>query len=308
MLHVLFSDDWKYYDNSLWWFTDIVHAFVKPAVPLFVMVSRAFLLDSKREFSIGKFWLRRASRVLLPFFAWTLVYAAWSVFHDHQWPLSDFPARFMDGQVADHLWFVYMLMGLYLALPILRRFVASATQTEIIYFILLWFVAVCLAPSFPDWLENTKGYLVVATGFTGYFIGGYWLRNMNLSGRSLKFLVAAIVVVALGNTTLAHILASRSDVYLDDDDMILNDLGPSVAILSFLVFLFFRSLRYDCEGPVSRRIAWVVAVLSATSYGMYLGHPMVFRVLGSRDGLLGWHLDSHAGSPGLGFRWLSSWA
>ena len=33
VIHVLFSNDWKYEGTALWWATDILHAFVKPAVP-----------------------------------------------------------------------------------------------------------------------------------------------------------------------------------------------------------------------------------------------------------------------------------
>lgn len=299
MLHVLFSDDWKYHGGAIWWIADIVHAFAKPAVPLFVMLSGAFLLDPAKEFSIGKFWLRRASRVLVPFLAWSVVYAAWYIWHDHAWTLAEFPGKLLRNGVAMHLWFVYMLMGLYLALPILRRFVAGATRTEAFYFMGLWFVVVCVVPLFPNVTEGVSGYLVVATGFTGYFAAGYWLwKTPHPAGRA-KALLAGAALVALCNAAAFHFLAARSDVYLDDDDTFLGDLGPTVAILSFLVFASFRALQYDRGIFAQPLVARATGLLSSASYGLYLGHPFVFIVLGS--GLFfGWKAAAAQPNPWIG--------
>lgn len=274
LLHVLMRNDWTGYSDSIWWFSDVLHAFAKPAVPLFVMLSGTFLLDPAKSFSLGAFWKKRAPRVFLPFLAWSLAYAVWQIYWLHNWPLSELPRRFLDSNISVHLWFVYMLAGLYLALPILRRFVAAATQGDLIYFLVLWFAAVGIAPHIG--LDNIAGYVVAATGFTGYFIAGYWLGKMNPRPGAIKWLAAGITLVAITNAILSHEFAAHTDGYFDEDFSMMNDQGPTVAILSFLVFYFFRSLTYE---RVPRIPAIAIATISTAGYGIYLAHPMILVFL-----------------------------
>ena len=47
-----------------------------------------------------------------------------------------------------HLWFIYMIMGLYLITPILRLFIKGASRRDLEYFLLLYFVFTLFLPMF----------------------------------------------------------------------------------------------------------------------------------------------------------------
>jgi surface polysaccharide O-acyltransferase-like enzyme len=60
-----------------WMWANAYDSLVRPCIPLFVMVSGALLL-TPREWNFRTFVTRRASKVLVPFLAWSALYAFWN--------------------------------------------------------------------------------------------------------------------------------------------------------------------------------------------------------------------------------------
>lgn len=122
----------------------------RASVPLFVMASSFLLFPLKR--STGDFFRRRLVRVVVPFLIWSLVYIVWNA-----WT----PETGVDGSVlvgnlkrlafnfpmttGGHLWFVPMLLGLYLLMPLLSPWAERATEREVRGWLLLWL----LTTTFP---------------------------------------------------------------------------------------------------------------------------------------------------------------
>lgn len=94
--------------DALW--VTLVESLCRACVPLFVMTS-AYLLFPVTS-PTGDFFKRRLARVAVPFAVWALVYtaAAKGLFGQL---LFNFP------DAGGHLWFVPMLLGLYVLMPLL---------------------------------------------------------------------------------------------------------------------------------------------------------------------------------------------
>ena len=82
-------------------------------MPLFIVASS--YLQFPLHYSSGEFMRRRVVRVLVPFILWSLVYAfAWGE------PVENLKNLLLNfNYAAGHLWFVYMLIGVYLLMPLL---------------------------------------------------------------------------------------------------------------------------------------------------------------------------------------------
>lgn len=111
--------------NSIFW-----DAAARFCVPVFVMLTGALLLD--RVMPLEVFFAKRFSRVFVPFVAWTIVYLIYHFITEYQAGGISSPilaAQFFAQKLlrgADyHLWYVYMLVGLYLLLPLLSRALQS---------------------------------------------------------------------------------------------------------------------------------------------------------------------------------------
>ena len=126
-----------------WLTADIFNALTRFAVPAFVMITGALLLH--KEYEIGSFLKKRLSRVVIPFLFWSLVYIAYSWYNEEITFGSDIGANIrqvlhlLKYGSSYHLWYVYMLIGLYFFIPVIGKFVRNASENEILYFLIVWF-------------------------------------------------------------------------------------------------------------------------------------------------------------------------
>ena len=98
-----------------------------------------------------------------------------------------------------HLWFIPMIIGLYLIVPLLRLWVKQQNKKYIEYFLLLSFVfafiipqsiqlMVCVDSKFEllyELIDNM--YITYTLGFTSYFVLGWYLHNCDLSYKKLLY-------------------------------------------------------------------------------------------------------------------------
>src|SRR6266403_4519827 len=56
--------------RAWWWMANVYDAFLRPCVPLFVMVSGLLLLDPRKADPLGLFFKKRMMKVLVPFLFW----------------------------------------------------------------------------------------------------------------------------------------------------------------------------------------------------------------------------------------------
>ena len=102
-----------------WWAGNIGDAASRWSVPLFVMVSGALLLNDNRSFTPMQFYTRRAARLLIPTIFWSALYLAYRRFNSHT-GLAEFLEDTAKGDPYFHMWFLYMIAGLYAVTPLLR--------------------------------------------------------------------------------------------------------------------------------------------------------------------------------------------
>ena len=87
-------------------------------VPIFMMISGALLLN--RDYELGDFMKRRFSRILIPFIFWVLLLPIAKIV------FLGYPATFEQYYKLlffNQYWFVWMLIGVYLMVPIMNSFV-----------------------------------------------------------------------------------------------------------------------------------------------------------------------------------------
>ena len=108
--------------------------FVRACVPLFVVASS--YLQFPLHYPTGQFLRRRMMRVVVPFVIWSVVYALW-------WgePVDNLRSLLFNfNYAAGHLWFVYMLVGLYLLMPMLSPWAEKVTKRELQFYMALCFL------------------------------------------------------------------------------------------------------------------------------------------------------------------------
>ena len=144
--------------DAFW--ASLFDSFVRACVPLFIVASS--YLQFPLHYSSEEFFRRRTIRVLVPFLLWSAVYAfAWGN------PIENFQNLLLNfNYSAGHLWFVYILVGVYLLMPLLSPWAEKVCKHE-----LQVYLAICafttLIPIVRDWYSGGYGALEVIYGVSG---------------------------------------------------------------------------------------------------------------------------------------------
>lgn len=253
-------------------------------VPAFIMLSGAFLLDPERELPLKRLFSRHILRIAAALLVWGAFYALLGYFANCGGAptLSGTGAALYSallGNTHYHLWFLYMVVGLYLVTPVLRAFVRGADRQAAGTFFLLAVLFACLLPTLlrlrPSQTVSTYiSYLNVklVLGHVGYFTAGYYLRTREISPKlrrwiyALGILGAAVTLFGTAGLSLARGTLVQTLYEYD---------SPNVAAMSLAVFVLFRGARERNALPCP---AWAGQV-AGISFGIYLVHETFLMLL-----------------------------
>ncbi len=175
--------------DALW--VTLLDSAARCAVPLFVLTSSYLLFPV--ACGTERFFRRRFTKVVVPFLFWAILYAVVPMWGsggevDLGGNLRHLLLNFTDN--AGHLWFVYMLLGVYIAMPIIspwaervskrgeRIFLAAWAFTTLVPF--LHRAALTIYGRAEIWGEagwNEFGTLYYISGFIGYVVAGHYIRK-----------------------------------------------------------------------------------------------------------------------------------
>ena len=277
-------------------------SFVRACVPLFIVASS--YLQFPIHYSAGEFVRRRSVRILIPFLVWTVVYAlVWGE------PVENFRNLIFNFNYASgHLWFVYMLIGIYMIMPLLSPWAEKVGKRELQVYLAIWVftlfiplirdwvggtMAFTYGPSglprqtlYPLWGEtswNSYGIFYYISGFIGYLFLGLYLRKFvsELSwGKTLAIAIPSYLagfVVVFGGF-LRRVYESAEGVFPVGglvekavwwETTWCND-TIGVALMTLAWILLFRKITAD--GAFYKK---VLLPVSKASYGMYLCHLLI---------------------------------
>lgn len=195
--------------NDDWWVSNVYGALGRPGVPLFFMVTGALLIP--RMESLRTVLLRRVPRVFWPLLFWSAVYAAWKV-----WMLNqsvDLVGALFGRPTMYHLWYLYAVLGLALAMPILSAVWASG-QRMAIYVVVIWFLTVGILVPVSDAIGQsgtaTRYGLQTFVGNAGYMLLGALIYHHRDLLRERVPAPAIIAAALLGIALTAGLTAMAS--------------------------------------------------------------------------------------------------
>jgi len=285
----------KYHDISLtyWFWGNIYDSTVRVCVHLFFMIS-GFLLLQKDE-PLTSYFSKRFSKLFIPIVFWSLFFVLWrNLFvHDNHLTFQHFYSLVLKPSYY-HLWFLYALIGLYLFVPILRKVTTSADNTLLIYYSVIWFIAVSLIPL----AEKVSGIdsridLYSISGYVGYLVLGLILGRKEISTKvfviSVAIFLISIVITFLGT----YILTLRNEgIFVG---YLYGYLAPNTIVAACACFIVIKYLASNTKTLQITAVQKLTATLSSCSFGIYLLHPVFLYLL--KNGTLGIKLSAWTGNP-----------
>ena len=257
-------------------------------VPVFVMVSGALFLP--REIPTKTLYKKYILRMAIAYVVWSAFYAVVDpigqfVFTEgYQLSFVEILGNFISGAV--HLWFLPMIIGLYMCIPLIKQLTKSDNLIK--YFLLLSFVfcfiktqAELVTTHFlSDNVElifdsiNTvfKNFNVnMILGFVSYFILGFYLNKTEISKKH-RTIIYILCVIGLILTIWLNLLASENAG--KSLEVFYSATSINVLLMSMAIFVWFK---YNVKG--NDKFNKVIIKLSKYSFGAFLVNIFILQVL-----------------------------
>ena len=243
--------------DRLW--ISIIDSIMRAAVPLFVMTSSYLLLPLKDDNTT--FFKRRFIRVLVPFAVWSCIYAFWPVLMGDL-PASELPMRLLHpiwnfNDDSGHLWYIYMLIGLYLFMPVLSPWLKQTGKKAELAFLAVWFVSSFLAylkeigagDMFGECYWNEFHSFWYFSGFIGYLVLAHYIRH-HLHWNASRSLGIGLLCFLVGYavTAIPFYYRSFSHELVQEVELTWLYCSPNVILMTFGVFMMCKAATVSSTG------------------------------------------------------------
>lgn len=191
------------------------------AVPIFVMISGALMLDEDRQVDTRQLYTKNIKALVGPLIFWSVLYCG----------VYTILIPIAEGQTVElwtigysllaghyHMWYLYMIIGLYLITPFLRKFVSKENKNLVLLFIGLSLAAQFTIPILNgltkiydravwliSWIE--KFQLGFVGGYTVYYLLGWYLTHIGVKRKRRLYCLGALSLVA----TILYVQVTQDD-------------------------------------------------------------------------------------------------
>lgn len=284
-------------------------SFVRSCVPLFAMITGVLLLPTRE--SMTRFYKKRIGRIIVPLIAWSILLPLlFFVYLNFINPNTVNPSIDMAGHSlkaelikmgtfvfnfnydTTPLWYLYMLIGLYLIMPIISAWLRQATQKEVRILLGIWAVTLVL----PYWqmvapflgytgnfgsmgilgecFWNKYGTFYYFSGFLGYIVLGYYLVKYPLNWSMKKTLSVSIPLFLVGYAITA-VGFQLMQIYFPGNyeylEIVWYFTGINVAMMTVAVFITIQKINIPASSALS--------TISSNMFGVYLVHFVFIQAM-----------------------------
>ncbi|WP_432468808.1 acyltransferase [Agarivorans sp. Z349TD_8] len=281
-----------------------LNAMSRWAVPIFMMISGALLLSDRRPFDCGYYLSRRLAKVLLPFIAWTVIYAVVAGFHDGRWSWTiteSLLAHANNQHTWYHLWFFYDFIPLYFVIPLLAPLLHKMDHQRVLLLLAAWLLLTLM-----HWLKVETPLRQNIILYSGYLVVGWYLFNHEQKPYLRFWLMTGLATLGfnvLGSVYYIWQQGEYSSVFMGYKSL-------NTVVIAMSLFVLVKA--YAEKVPNGWRP--MIKTVSKYSFGIYLVHPLFLIPVRHLDyGIYQWFGHSSIALPvlmaivlllALGLSWL----
>lgn len=246
------------------------------AVPLFFLISGFVLeLNYKGGFSYSTYLKKRASRILIPYLTWSLLY--YSISHEFRFSnfLSwNFLLNLLNGTSSYHLYFIPTLIIFYLLFPFLHKSIRLIKRPFFLFFIFIIQILIAFYDYYFHKI-NLQEDLRVALLVFCFFIFGmssshYKTSILDFVKKYFKFISVLTFIILL---TICHEVIKLT-INLKTTAFIYNQYGP----LNYLYTIFIScGLFYFFERIT--KFKQFIKTLSSLSLFVFFIHVLILQFI-----------------------------
>lgn len=262
-------------------------------VPLFIMLSGMLFLNKKKKLNVKALYTKNILRMVTAFVFWSLVYNFYtglSVTTGLKDALLYAVKNFHNG--AMHLWFMFIIVGLYIVLPFVKRMCENMTKREAEWFIVLSMIITFVPKTLSSFEVFTpftqyisKFEINFAAGYVGLFVAGWYIDNFDHK-KDFRTLAYILGLAGFLYMFICTVYFSKVRNVVVDEFMSFKSI--SAFLMAFAVMMFCKSA--FGRRTFKRRTNSNLAFYSKYTFGIYLIHEMFLNISTAKGWFVLWNL------------------
>lgn len=305
MLHVS-AKRWHSVDVSSidWKVFNLYDSAVRSSVPLFFMISGALFLSRDKMMSLSNLVKRSIFKLFIIYIVWTVLYAVDSI---------SLPVLLAPGGIRQlfssalnphyHLWYLPSLICVYLLYPLLFCLVKHEDGKYLKYACTLFVIFGVIIPTIGIFTVDTiaapitanlKKFTYELTGYSGYFMWGYFLSKKDWSKTPNYMLLLALLAIIGISAVIGDMDATSKGA---PAGILYSYMCLPVFCEASLIFAIFSKMKLNLGERTSKAIVHV----SKCTLIIYLLHPFVLGHLSGWFGIDTMSFASWASVPVISF-------
>ena len=256
-------------------------------VPLFLMLTGILLLNNKLP--IKDFIKRRYPRVIIPFIFWMTLFVLYKTFVLDPSLLNGNPVMSAVISFLSDRWYVWMILGVYLIIPIFAGYIKGTKLEGVKYFLIIWFITTALFT-----LSKVLGFslhyldLAIFSGPMGFLMLGYYLHNKEFNMSPKRIVIISLIVfiiftliktyivnhdVELSYTFRYFIFTVKS--HLENDTVSIIQVAALFMLVKYIPMVKSGICDKITKFCNKKRMLLLIISISQASYGVYLCHYFI---------------------------------
>lgn len=272
---ILHTFETGYTSDANFVFEVLIRAIAYCAVPVFFMITGATLIDYRERYDTKTFFKKRLLKVIIPLIIWSIIYFIINFFKG-KFSINDLSFKFVFEyfflvKTNPIFWFFVVIIGIYLAIPVISLIPQESRRKAFLYIIIITFV-------FNQFLTDLLYHLnlnynydlkfpLTYSGWISFIFIGYYIDKYEIVKKH-RVIIYVLGIIGFLTMVVPTIFISYHknescswfDEYYD---------APCV-LYSASVFLFFKSKINNNQ--IVTKIMPFFNFVAPTTLGIYVLH------------------------------------
>lgn len=242
------------------------------AVPIFIMVSGSLFLNPDKKLDIEDILKKYISRIIICLLLFGMFYSMLEIYFNTnlinlELIYNSFK-NIITGNLWAHMWYLYLILGLYLFTPIFRIISSKSTKKEYQYLLILLFIFTIIINDINAYLKINIAFniLIISPYIFLYFLGDYLSRygiTKKIKYANYIFSLISVVVIILKNV-----------FYMSDSFYMTYTCFFSFNI-TLSVFLLIKEMKFNFNDKIKN----IIINISECTLGIYLIHQLIINII-----------------------------
>lgn len=272
---ILHTFETGYTSDANFVFEVLIRAIAYCAVPVFFMITGATLIDYRERYDTKTFFKKRLLKVIISLIIWSIIYFIINFFKG-KFSINDLSFKFVFEyfflvKTNPIFWFFVVIIGIYLAIPVISLIPQESRRKAFLYIIIITFVFNQFLPDLLYHLNLNYNYdlkfPLTYSGWISFIFIGYYIDKYEIVKKH-RVIIYVLGIIGFLTMVVPTIFISYHknescswfDEYYD---------APCV-LYSVSVFLFFKSKINNNQ--IVTKIMPFFNFVAPTTLGIYVLH------------------------------------